>query len=105
MPNGIILDYQIEYTPLVSRSGIDYTVPGTEALDCAGVELHSIPATMDLEPVLQLSAAQLLKATNYNFMITASTHVGRGPSCSMTMWTAQDGKPVIQNCLYTALTS
>ena len=96
MPNGIILNYHIEYTPLVS---IDYTVPGTEALNCAGDVLHSIPVTMDLEPVLQLSVTQLLKATNYNITITASTRVGRGPSCSMTMWTAEDGKPVIQNII------
>ena len=102
MPNGIILNYHIEYTPLVSKSGI---VNGTEALDCAGDVLHSIPVTKDLEPVLQFSVAQLLKATNYNITITASTRVGKGPSCSMTMQTAQDGKPVIQNCLYTALTS
>ena len=92
MPNGIIVHYHIDYKPTASRSGIDYTPSGVEARNCTGQILHSIPASVDTGPVLEWSFDQLLKATNYNFSITATTEVGKGLSNSISVWTDNDGK-------------
>ena len=92
MPNGVIIRYHIDYKPIASRSGIDYTASGVEARNCTGQILHSIPASVDTGPVLELSFDRLLKATKYNFSIAATTEVGKGSSYSISVWTNDDGK-------------
>ena len=94
MPNGMIVNYHIDYRPVASRSGIDYTLSGAEAQNCIGNMIHSIPGTLDLGPVLECTVDPLLKATNYSFMIAASTNVGRGPWCSVSIWTNEDGNVI-----------
>ena len=91
MPNGIIVHYHIDYKPIASRSGIDYTVSGVEARNCTGQILHSIPASVDTGPVLEWSLHRMLKATNYKISIAATTEVGKGSSYSISVWTNDDG--------------
>ena len=95
MPNGVIVHYHIEYMPIASRSGIDYTASlsgVSKARNCTGNILHSIPASVDTGPVLEWSLDQLLKATKYNFSIAATTEVGKGSTYSISIWTNEDGK-------------
>ena len=86
VPNGPIVNYNVSYRPIQSRSGIDYTASG----------LAFVANTTNNSTTT--SIGQLFEATSYSFTITAFTMAGPSPASSdqCVASTNEDGESSMQ---------
>ena len=84
--NGPIVNYNVSYRPIQSRSGIDYTASG----------LAFVARTTNNSTTISIN--QLFEATSYSFSITAFTIAGPSPASSgqCVAFTNEDGEPSMQ---------